>query len=190
MKSDKHKSSDLELLLSLKKGNKTAYAEIYERYWSLLLQHAIGMLQDEDIAQDVVQDIFQMLWEKHPVLNIHTSLSSFLYTAVRYRILDQFKRSKIEDRFLSTLLTEMECAVTSTDDAIAEKEFARKMEYGLSKLPPKMRRVFELSRIHEYSYREISEEMNLSDNTVKRQISNALKIMRESVKKGYLFFCY
>lgn len=182
-----HKLSDQELLLSLKKGDRAAFAEIYERYWSLLLRHAIGMLRDEDKAQDAVQDIFQMLWEKSLDLTIHTSLSSFLYTSIRYRILDQLKRCKIEERFLSTLQTEIESGVTSTDDAIVEKEFARKIEEGLSKLPPKMRKVFELSRIHEYSYREISEELNLSDNTVKRQISNALKIMRESLKKGYIY---
>lgn len=182
------KFSDQELVLSLKEGNRAAFAEIYERYWSLLLRHSIGMLKDESIAQDAVQDVFQMLWEKSLSLKIHTSLSSFLYTSIRYRILDQLKRSKIEDRFLSTLKTEIESGVASTDDTIAEKEFAKKIEDGLGKLPPKMRRVFELSRIYEYSYREISEELNLSDNTVKRQISNALKIMRESIKKGYLYF--
>ncbi|WP_442591441.1 RNA polymerase sigma factor [Pedobacter sp. AW31-3R] len=184
-----HKSSDKELILSLKEGKKTAFVEIYDRYWSLLLSHAIRMLQDEDIAQDVVQDVFQMLWEKHLTLNIHTSLSSFLYSSVRYRILDQMKRDKIEDRFLSTLQTEIESGVTSTDDAIAEKEFTRKIEEGLNKLPPKMRTVFELSRIHEYSYQEISKELNLSENTVKKQISNSLKILRNSIKKGYWFFC-
>ena len=146
------------------------------------------MLEDEDIAQDVVQDVFQMLWEKNLTLNIHTSLSSFLYTSVRYRILDQFKRNKIEHSFLSTLRTEIESGVSSTDDAIAEKEFTRKIEEGLNKLPPKMRTVFELSRIHEYSYREISKELNLSENTVKKQISNSLKILRDSIKNGYCFF--
>ncbi|MBE9599856.1 RNA polymerase sigma factor [Pedobacter sp. MC2016-24] len=185
---DIHKSSDQQLVISLKEGNSSAFAEIYERYWSLLLRHAIGMLQDEDIAQDAVQDVFQMLWEKSVTLNIHTSLSSFLYASLRFRILDQLKHNKVQDRFLSKLQTEIESGVASTDDVIAEKEFARKIEDGLNKLPPKMRKVFELSRIYEYSYREISKELDLSDNTVKRQISNALKIMRESIKRGYAIF--
>ncbi|MDO7743895.1 MAG: RNA polymerase sigma-70 factor [Pedobacter sp.] len=186
---DASKSSDQDLSLSLKAGSRAAFVEIYDRYWSLLLSHAIRMLQDEDIAQDVIQDVFQMLWEKHLTLNIHTSLSSFLYSSVRYRILDQLKRDKIEGRFLSTLQTEIESGVTSTDDSIAEKEFTKKIEEGLNKLPPKMRTVFELSRIHEYSYQEISKELNLSENTVKKQISNSLKILRNSIKKGYSFFC-
>ena len=180
------KSSDQELSISLGAGSGTAFAEIYERYWSLLLSHAIKMLKDEEKAQDAVQDVFQMLWEKSPTLNIHTSLSSFLYTSLRYRILDKLKRDKIEDRFLNTLQTEIESGVSSTDDAMAEKEFARKIEEGLNMLPPKMRTVFELSRMNDYSYREISKELNLSENTVKKQISNSLKILRKSIQKGYL----
>lgn len=146
------------------------------------------MFRNEQLSQDAVQDVFQMLWEKKVTLHVHTSLSSFLYTSVRYRILDQLKRDKVQNRFLSTLQTEIESSITSTDDAVAEKDLAKKIEQGLSNLPPKMRRVFELSRIHEQSYREIAEELNLSDNTVKRQVSNALKIMRKSIKKGYSFF--
>lgn len=180
------KSSDQELSISLRAGSRTAFAEIYERYWSVLLSHAIKMLKDEEKAQDAVQDVFQMLWEKSPALNIHTSLSSFLYTSLRYRILDKLKRDKIEDRFLNTLQTEIESGVSSTDDAMAEKEFARKIEEGLNMLPPKMRTVFELSRMNDYSYREISKELNLSENTVKKQISNSLKILRKSIQKGYL----
>lgn len=180
------KSSDQELSISLGAGSRTAFAEIYERYWSVLLSHAIKMLKDEEKAQDAVQDVFQMLWEKSPTLNIHTSLSSFLYTSLRYRILDKLKRDKIEDRFLTTLQTEIESGVSSTDDAMAEKEFARKIEEGLNMLPPKMRTVFELSRMNDYSYREISKELNLSENTVKKQISNSLKILRKSIQKGYL----
>lgn len=180
------KSSDQELSISLGAGSRTAFAEIYERYWSVLLSHAIKMLKDEEKAQDAVQDVFQMLWEKSPTLNIHTSLSSFLYTSLRYRILDKLKRDKIEDRFLNTLQTEIESGVSSTDDAMAEKEFARKIEEGLNMLPPKMRTVFELSRMNDYSYREISKELNLSENTVKKQISNSLKILRKSIQKGYL----
>ena len=182
------KFSDQELSTSLREGSNAAFVEIYERYWSLLLSHAIKMLKDEERAQDVVQDVFQRLWEKKLIVNIHSSLSSFLFTSVRYRILDQLKRDKIEDRFLSTLQSEIEIGVFSTDDAIAEKEFAIKLEEGLNMLPTKMRTVFELSRIQEYSYREISKELNLSENTVKKQISNSLKILRKIIQKGYLLF--
>ena len=184
----KSKLSDAELTDLLKGGDRVAYAELYERYWSLLLRHAVSMLRDSDAAQDVVQDVFQMLWEKRTTLEIHTAISSFLYAATRHRVLSSLKHGKVADRYLATLQNEIESGVASTDLKIEEKELARKIEEGLNKLPPKMREVFELSRLHEYSYQEISAKLNLAENTVKRQISNALKIMRDAVNRGLFFF--
>lgn len=180
--------SDLELVGLIKEGHSKAFAEIYERYWALLLRHAIGLLKDEDEAKDIVQDVFKVLLEKGTSLEIHTSLSSFLYTSTRYRILNHFRHSKVAESYLATLQSELEPGLPSTDQIIEEKELTRLIENGLEKLPPKMREVFELSRINEYSYREISDKLNLSDHTVKRQISNALKIMRDSLNRGLLFF--
>jgi RNA polymerase sigma-70 factor (ECF subfamily) len=180
--------TDQELLTFLQKGQQGAFAEIYERYWALLLRHAIGMLQDEDEAKDVVQDVFYALWEKGMELNIHTSLSSFLYSSVRFRILKKIRHSKVAESYFSILQQEIEKGIPTTDYIIEEKELLKQIENGLSKLPPKMREVFELSRMHEYSHRQISEKLELSTHTVKRQVSNALKIMRESLNKGLFFF--
>ncbi len=177
MQNHRHESNN-RLIELLKTGDREAFAEIYERYWALLFRHALGMLKDEDGAKDVVQDVFTMLWEKAPTLEVHTSLSSFLYTSVRYAVLKRFRHSKVVDNYLSTLNDIMLQGVESTDMYVNEKELSKKIEQELNMLPPKMRRVFELSRIHEYSYREISDELGLADNTVKRQVSNALKILR------------
>ncbi|GGH12301.1 sigma-70 family RNA polymerase sigma factor [Sphingobacterium alkalisoli] len=65
----------------------------------------------------------------------------------------------------------------SVDLYIEEKELAMRIEEGLAKLPPKMREVFELSRIDELSYSEIAEKLNITKHLVKKQMSNALKII-------------
>lgn len=180
--------TDQELTVLLKKGDSTAFAEIYERYWTLLLHHALGMLRNEDEAKDVIQDVFHMLWEKRTALEIHTSLAAFLYVATRNRILKQFRHGKVADSYLSTLQGVIEKGIATTDQDIEVKELTKQIEDGLNRLPEKMREVFELSRLHEYSYRQISEKLELSDNTVKRQISNALKILREGLNRGLFFF--
>lgn len=179
---------DPELVTLLKDGDFKAFTEIYTRYRGLLLKHAYAMLRDDEESMDVVQDTFQLLWEKGTKLEMNKSLGAFLYTTVRFKVLNHYKHAKVEKDYFALLAKEMDSAVSTTDEAIEEKELAKRIEAGLNKLPPKMRAVFELSRVHEYSYKEISEELGLADNTVKRQISNALKIMRESVKKGFLYF--
>ncbi|ACU05339.1 RNA polymerase sigma factor [Pedobacter heparinus] len=180
--------TDLELAALLRGGDQYAFSEIYDRYMPLLLRHAVDMLHDEDQAQDVVQDIFQMLWEKAGELEIHTSFSAFLYKATRFRVLKQIRHSKIASQYTELVKTEFEKGVASTDEAIDEKELAFKIEKGLAKLPAKMREVFELSRMQDLSHKEIAKQLHLSDHTVKRQVSNALKIMRESLNKGLSLF--
>jgi len=76
--------SDVELLDLLKSGDENAYAQIYDRYWAILYRYARRLLQDDQAAQDVVQDIFVMLWSKATNLETGTNLSAFLYASVRW----------------------------------------------------------------------------------------------------------
>lgn len=181
--------TDNQLARLLKTADHAAYNEIYNRYWGILYRHALRMLDDTDLAKDVIQDVFTMLWVKGKELELNTSLSSFLYASVRNRTMNQIDHSKVRDNYISSLETAIEEGEATTDLLLMEKELAKRIEAELSLLPEKMRRVFELSRIHDYSYKQISEELNISDNTVKKQMSNALKILRMKLHLFIWFFC-
>lgn len=171
-------SSDVELAALLKKGDRSAYTEIYNRYWLLLFRHARKMLQDEDEAIDAVQDVFTMLWTKAGILDVNVSLSSFLYTSVRNNILNLIKRSKIRDRYLDSIEAFLDKGEFVTDNEIRYKEFSATIETEISKLPPKMRQVFEMSRKLGLSYSQIAAELQISDETVRKQMYRALKQLR------------
>src|ERR1035437_8656376 len=79
--------SDLELSAFIKEGNHAAFAEIYERYFGVLFLHAFKRLKDEDEAKDSVQELFTTLWLKRESLVLKTSLSGYLYAAIRNRVL-------------------------------------------------------------------------------------------------------
>lgn len=180
--------TDQELFAALKNGEVTVFSQIYERYFALLYRHAYHMLRDRGEAEDVVQDVFQMLLEKRSELELQHSLKAFLYSSVRFRILKQFRHNKVVDNYLSTLGELSESAIATIDLYIEEKELAKRIEEGLAKLPSRMRAVFELSRIDELSYSEIAERLNITEHTVRKQMSNALKIMRESFKNTFVLF--
>ncbi|WP_343524773.1 RNA polymerase sigma-70 factor [Pedobacter sp.] len=180
--------TDQELFEALKGGEVKVFNEIYERYFGLLYRHAYQMLRDRVQAEDVVQDIFQMLLEKCNELELRHSLKAFLYSSIRFRILKQFRHNKVVENYLSTIVALSESTVQTIDIYIEEKELAKRIEDGLSKLPSKMRQIFELSRIDELSYKEISEKLNVTEHTVRKQMSNALKIMRSSFKNSFILF--
>lgn len=179
---DYGKYIDYELLLLLKQGNVKAFSAVYDRYFELLFRHALSMLKDPEAVKDVIQNVFTRLWEMHENLEIHTSLSSYLYASTRHGVLKIIRHSKVEERFFNNLQQLPVRLNSPVEEHLRETELRRIIEAEIIRLPPKMREVFTLSRIHNNSHREIAERLNLSENTVKRQMSNALFILRKKLK--------
>lgn len=170
--------SDLELSLLLKSGDAAAFSEIYRRYSARLLVHASNKLQDLEEAKDVVHEVFFCLWNKRTELRIHSNLSGYLYAATRNKILDRFAHSKVKCAYEASLQKFLEEGDCITDQAVREHELRNLIEDEIAALPAKMRKVFEFSRKDSYSHREISALLNISEETVKKQVHNALKILK------------
>lgn len=179
------KHSDRELVSLLNRGSHAAYAEIYDRYWAILYRYTRKILQSDDEAEDIVQDIFVMLWGKSDALELKISLSAFLYASTRNRILKHFEKSKVRHKYISSLQKFIDEGTAETDFLLRSNELAARIEHELMLLPPKMREVFELSRKSHLSNKEIAEKLSISEGTVKKQVSNAIKILK--VKFGSLF---
>ena len=169
--------TDHELFILMQGGNKFAFEEIYERFNGLLYIYACKMVPDREDARDIVQEIFVYLWS-NPNIQIKSQLSNYLYTAVRYKVFDWLDKNKSRSNYLQSLEDFSLKGDYVTDDYIREKEFASLIEKEVSLLPPKMRQIFEMSRQQHLSQKQIAEILHLSDKTVKKQMSNALKVLR------------
>ena len=89
---------------------------------------------------------------------------------------------------MASLKVEMESEASAPDSLVRERDLARRIEAEIQSLPPKMRAVFELSRKEHKSYKEISDYLNISDKTVKKQVNNALHILRTKLTSLLMFF--
>ncbi|SEM54594.1 RNA polymerase sigma-70 factor, ECF subfamily [bacterium A37T11] len=184
-----HTFSDEQLLYLLSQGNEAAFSAIYNRYWSILLRHALRMLHnDEDEAQDILQDTFSMLWDRREMLEVHGKLSAFLYGTLRNRILNSLDHQKVRANYQASLGAFEASGPLMPDQALRDKELARLIEEEIQHLPSKMREIFELRSKEELSYREISEKLNVTEHTVRKQVSNALRILRDKLNKLGLLF--
>jgi RNA polymerase sigma-70 factor (ECF subfamily) len=179
--------SDFELVDLLKSKDHAAFEEIYQRYRSPLFLHAYRMLQDDEEARDIVQELFRTLWAKHATLSIRTTLDAYLYGAIRNRILKFIAHQKVIAKYTDSLDKFLEEGIAFTDEMVREKELIRILESEIASLPPKMREVFELSRNGLLSYKQIAEQLAISDKTVKKQINNAIRILRLKINL-ILFF--
>jgi len=180
--------SDSELSDLLKSGDHAAYTEIYRRYWAILFGHARRMLRDDDEATDVVQDVFTFLWAKCSEVVFTGSISSYLYSSTRNKIIDLVNRNKLKANYLISLEDFINKGDFITDNAVREHELSKQIENEISRLPEKMRQIFELSRKRNLTYKEIADEVEIAEGTVKKQISNAIKILK--TKLGNIHFFY
>jgi len=175
--------SDVELTHLFKSGDKEAFTEIYSRYWDVLYIHALKMLRDEQEAKDLIQDLFIAFWAKASTIELKTNLSGYLYVSARHKILNRIRQKKTNDDFISGLAIFVDKQDGSGLDQLTEKEITITLEKEIEKLPPKMREIFELSRKHYLSHKEIAHKLGISDKTVKKQISNAIKIIRPKLDR-------
>ncbi|TKC61368.1 RNA polymerase sigma-70 factor [Pedobacter hiemivivus] len=174
--------SDKDLIEHLSEGDERAFTEIYTRYKTILFLHARRMLNEDEQARDVVQEIFTTLWIKKKELQVSTSLKSYLFSSVKHKILNLLLHQKHVVKHMQLMLTVYDLGTASTDILIQEKELSQRIESEIKALPARMQEVFVLSRKEELSNREIAQRMSISEETVKKQIGYALKILRLKIK--------
>lgn len=170
--------SDQELATLLKEGDALAYAEIFNRFQPLLFLHAVKKVDSEDEAKDMVQEIFADLWFRRTDFNPERNLAAYLYTCVRNKFVNLLQHQQIRVRYVNSFKDFINANVAAADEAMMEKQLQAIIEREINALPEKMREVFLLSRREEKSYKEIALELNISEETVRKQIKNSLKILR------------
>jgi RNA polymerase sigma-70 factor (ECF subfamily) len=173
--------NDEALLERFRQGDTSAFETLYTRYWSVLYIQAYRMLEHEQDAQDLVQEIFTSIWTKAGNIEITSSLGAYLYIAVRNRVLNLIAHKRTYRRHLSSLQQFLAATDHSMLNRMTEKEMTAYMENEIAQLPARVREVFELSRKTALTHKEIAAHLQSSQETVKKQISHALRILRHKM---------
>lgn len=175
--------SDTDLITMLCNDDHLAYTEIYDRYSGVLYVHAYKRIRDREEARDLIHELFTVLWDKRDQIVFKTELSAYLYRAVRNRIIDLANRNKLKNNYLSSFERFFNNGTNITDHIVRQKELSLLIDKEVNALPGKMKQVFTLSRNEYRSHKEISDELEISELTVRKQINNALKVLRPKLSK-------
>lgn len=173
--------SDLQLVDLLKEDDQTAFTEIYQRYASQLTGFASSKLYSLEDSRDVIHDVFVKLWEERKGLKVDRNLESYLFTLVRYRIVDKIRKNITREDYAGMVMTLTVNHESEIEQQIAAKEIKQGIAQALEKLSPRVKEIYILSREENMSISEIASRLQLSEQTVKNQLTFALKHLRESL---------
>lgn len=163
--------------------DRVQFEALFKSHFQYLCNFAKQYVGDQDTAQDITQKVFITLWEKRTEIDPKQSIKSYLFTIVKNRCLNHIRDQKT---YRSKVL-DLDCGdieIGKEEVYFAEAELKKQIELALASLPPKCREVFEMSRYRGLSYKEIAEELDISQKTVEAHVGKALKTLRELLK-GY-----
>ncbi len=171
-----------ELIVRFKNGDQTAFELLFHYYYPGLVMYSSQFTADRAEAEEIVQDFFVRVWQKHQQLIPADSLKNYFFSSVKNGSLNFLKHRKIEERYL-TEVTELSKRHLAYDpDLYIASELQEKIKNGINLLPEKCREVFIMSRIRGLKNEEIATALNISKRTVEAQISKALKMLRIELK--------
>ena len=171
-------SEERSLILRLIGGDEDAFCELYATYKNRLIYFAMRFLKSREYAEDVFQDAFTVVWQSRRFINPDASFSSYLYTIMRNRILNQLRNAANEEKLKESILSQ---ALDNTEDTKREvmlNDLKSLISHALQQLTPRQREIFEMSREAQLSHKEIADKLGISVNAVQEHISISLKLIR------------
>ena len=170
---------DFELIELLKRDDESAFAEIYSRYAENMAGFACSKLYSLEDARDLIHDLFVKLWENRKQLAVSSNLKTYLYLLVRHRIIDKIRKNITREEYADGLKSLRHAYHNSIEQKIYLKELEQTIEKSLNELPPRVKEIYQMSRVEELSIKEIAEKLGLAERTVKNQLSTALKHLQK-----------
>lgn len=177
--------TDHELVRAIAHGEEAALTELYERYWKKLLTRAFVLLQSQEEAEEVVQDIFVTLWKKAATLTIEHTVATYMGAILQY---DCFKvlASRKRDRERQQQTSPVVAIDNSTEEWLAFEALQEQLEKAVSALPDQCQLIFRMSREGDLTDKQIAAELDISVNTVRTQKHRALQKLRTSLNSFFI----
>ncbi|MDD7887725.1 RNA polymerase sigma factor [Flavivirga sp. 57AJ16] len=176
--------SDKELLEQISLGNSHAFRELHYRYSAKMFTYGFNVLRNKEICEDLVQNIFIDFWTKRKNNKIK-NIKSYLFGAVKYQLFNYFRDQKMTYEDITRLnIIDVSIGVSKE---MEYQELEEAIRTSFCKLPNRCKEIFELSRYQNKSHKEISEELEISIQAVKNQISKAISSIKKDLHKhGYV----
>lgn len=184
---------DLDIVQAINDADPIAFKKLFEQHWKKIYHIALQKLPREEDASDITQEVFYLIWKNRGYWKIKTNIEAYLQGMLRHKIYDFYaQRDRLpiliplneQEEYWHYSFQEAEWEDYSYENQLVRKE--------IEAMPEKMREIFILGRFENLSAAQISEKLGISVQTVRNQISAALKRLKNRFgdKATWLLFLF
>lgn len=166
------------LYFEITPGVKKTFNDVFDELYVPLCYFSNSILENNELAEDVVQSVFLKLWEQNEKRNKINNIKAYIYRSVHNASIDRLHK---EERTVS--ISKELVQNDNIELRIIEEEVSNELKKVLRLLPKKCKKVFLLSVLNKWSYKQIARELSITENTVKSQRARAIQIIRENYKR-------
>lgn len=177
---DRDLITERELLIQLQKGNRMAFDILYHKYATRLTIKLLQLVKSEEIAQDLLQEIFMKIWQMRGTLKEEHSFAALLYTMASNLSLNSYRAAVREQNRLMKIKGSE--SYTHIEEDIDFVETTKVLNYALSTLTDRQREVYTLHKLEGKSYKEISDLLQISHSAINQHLQLANKQIRAILK--------
>ena len=167
----------------IRKGDIETFESLFHQFYAGLTRYAESLVRKEEIAEEVVQDVFYNIWKNRESLRIQRTWKSYLYRSVYNNSMMYLRKTRREFLLEDVTTAEQEGTYSDPADTLEYHEISELVDQTLANLPERTREIFRLNREEGKKYREIAEELSISVKTVEANMGKALKALRNSLEK-------
>lgn len=174
--------TDQNLIRKIAEGDEPVFDKLFKQYYPKLVVVSLHLVKRQDIAEEIVQNLFTELWLRKKTINIEHSLQAYLKKACIFRSIDflrsEGRKKEKEDNFK---LVDKTNSSFSPEEILLQEERVKAIYNEIEALPEPCKRVFKMSRYDSMSYSEIATKLSISTKAVEYHISKALRILRTNL---------
>lgn len=172
---------ELFIVTKIREGDFKAFESLFRKYYVPLCLYATTITGRKEVAEEILQDLFYVLWKEREQLQVVRSLKNYLYGAVRNRSLQFVGRQKLADAY-GTVQMKVEKKESSPQEILEYEELAHLIELILAKMPARRSEMFRMHRNEGKSYAEMADIYAVSVKTIEAEMTKALRSLRVGIE--------
>lgn len=166
------------LLMKIAEGDEGAFGQLFDHYRNRVYTYAYRYLKSKELAEEIVQEVFIKIWRKRLELSEVINFGGYLRTVSVHKTLDALKKIKLDQQSSMLSLSDWTEADHDPEAQILLKDTQDYIDIAISKLPKQQREVYQMCHLQGMKQKEAAEILNISPNTVKVHLREAVKNMK------------